>query len=255
MAKRNYSNRLWEIDFLRGVAIIMMIIFHFVWNLSAFGFYLDTRSLISSPWQIFARCTGALFVFVMGISLTLSYHQAVQTTGRTTLLIKFMKRGMQIFGVGMVITLVLHFSGTGRVIFGILHLIGVAIILSYPLLKAPRRIILLLAIIIIAAGFYISRFWIGTFWFIPLGFKMKGLSMSDYYPLLPWYGFTLLGIYAGDLFYAGGARKFRLPDIGENFIVRKVRFLGRHSLVIYLVHQPLLYGAVCLYAYLFFNVF
>lgn len=254
MAKRNYSNRLWEIDFTRGVAVLMMIVFHFVWNLAAFGFYMDTRSLISSPWQIFARTTGSIFIFVMGLSLTLSYRQTMKTTGRSNLLIKFIKRGFQIFGVGMVITLVMHFTGTGCVVFGILHLIGISIILSYPLLKAPRFAVLAIAPFVLALGFYISGFWIDTFWFVPLGFKMKGVGMSDYYPIFPWFGFALLGIFAGDIFYKDGIRKFSLPEIGESLIVRKIRFLGRHSLVIYLVHQPLLYGGLRLFVYLKYGV-
>lgn len=254
MPKRNYSNRLWEIDFLRGIAVLMMVVYHFVWNLSAFGFYMDTRALIYSPWQIFARVTGATFIFVMGLSLTLSYRQALVSSGRSNLLIKFMKRGVQIFGVGMVITLVMHFTGTGYVVFGILHLIGVAIILSYPLLRAPRVFVLVLALVIIATGFYISQFWIDTYWFVPLGFKKKGVGMSDYYPILPWFGFALLGIVAGDSFYDKGVRNFPLPAVSENYLVQKIRFLGRHSLVIYLVHQPILYGSLRLFVFLKYGV-
>lgn len=64
--------------------------------------------------------------------------------------------------------------------------------------------------------------------------------MSDYYPLVPWFGFALLGIWAGWRLYPGRTRRFTLPDLAHVAPIRALSFLGRHSLVIYLVHQPVL---------------
>jgi uncharacterized membrane protein len=68
--------------------------------------------------------------------------------------------------------------------------------------------------------------------------------MVDYYPLLPWGGAALLGVACGRLNYPDGRRRLSLPDLSAAAPVRALRFLGRHSLLIYLLHQPILLGAL-----------
>ena len=70
--------------------------------------------------------------------------------------------------------------------------------------------------------------------------------MVDYYPLFPWFGVALLGIFAGESLYPAGMRRFDLPDWSRVAIVRGLRFLGRHSLLIYVTHQPVLIGVFIL---------
>jgi uncharacterized membrane protein len=62
----------------------------------------------------------------------------------------------------------------------------------------------------------------------------------DYFPIFPWFGVTLLGIYFGNLFYENGKRQFTIKDMSNNSIIKFLTFLGRNSLFIYLGHQPLL---------------
>ena len=77
-------------------------------------------------------------------------------------------------------------------------------------------------------------------WLIWLGLAQRGVYMSDYYPLVPWSGLVLVGISAGYTLYRQGIRRFTLPDYSNITVVRMLSFLGRHSLVIYLIHQPIL---------------
>ena len=68
------------------------------------------------------------------------------------------------------------------------------------------------------------------------------LYQADYFPLLPWFGIVLLGIFVGQLLYPGGARRFNLPNLGGGSGMKELVWLGRHSLIIYLIHQPFLFA-------------
>jgi uncharacterized membrane protein len=70
--------------------------------------------------------------------------------------------------------------------------------------------------------------------------------MVDYYPLLPWAGMALLGVVVGNTFYPAGTRRFALSDRSEWLPLRALQWLGRHALLIYLVHQPVLFGVLSL---------
>jgi uncharacterized membrane protein len=241
LSKTNNFSRLWEIDTLRGVAIVLMVFYHLVWDLNYFGLY--HANMLTGPWQIFARSIATMFIFVVGVSLTLSYNRAKGQNQTAGLFKKYLWRGAKILGLGLIITVVTYFFiGRGFVIFGILHLIGVSIILAYPFLRWHSWASLLAGLAVIGLGFYVNRFVVNFPWLIWLGVKQTGVYMVDFYPLLPWFGVALLGVFAGQTLYPEGTRRFSLPDWSEVALIRGLRFLGRHSLLIYLVHQPVLIG-------------
>jgi uncharacterized membrane protein len=66
--------------------------------------------------------------------------------------------------------------------------------------------------------------------------------MVDWYPILPWFGVVLIAIFLGHAFYPAGKRRFEIPDWSRVPVLRQIAFLGKHSLLIYLVHQPVLIG-------------
>ena len=236
------QRRLWEVDTLRGIAIVMMVLFHFVWDLSFFGLY--QANVLVGPWQTFARGIATTFTFVMGVSLTLSYSREMGRSGHPLPFKRYFLRGLRIFGWGMVITVATYFFvGRQFVVFGILHKLGLSTILAYPFLSLNRWISLVAGILVIAAGVYIvDPLRSESPWFLWLGLKQVGRSMVDFYPLLPWFGVALIGIFVGYSLYPGGRRRFAWPDLGQVAPVRGLRFLGRHSLLIYLIHQPILIG-------------
>jgi uncharacterized membrane protein len=173
----------------------------------------------------------------VGISLAISYSRTGAGWG---LFGKYLRRGLRIFAYGMALTLVFLALGLGVVAFGILHLIGVSIILAYPLL-GYRFANLILGISFIALGWYMRAQEVSSEspWLLPLGVVPENLAMPDYRPLLPWFGVVLLGLFAGNLLYGGGKRPAGIPRQAPP-VARPLAPLGRNSLFIYLIHQPIL---------------
>lgn len=111
-------------------------------------------------------------------------------------------------------------------------------------MRAP--LVALIGILALAVGHILNGLSAPWPWLLPLGVAPQGMRMVDYYPLLPWFGVMLLGIAAGKVAYASGVRRFSLPDLSTSATVGALSLVGRHSLLIYLAHQPILIGALLL---------
>ncbi len=245
------GQRYWEVDAVRGVAIVMMVIFHLMWDLWVFGI-LPNVILYDGFWKYFQRTTASLFIILVGVSLTISYHRTLAARGPHGLFWKFFRRGLMIFGLGMVITLVLWaLSATGlfdaHVEFGILHLIGFSIAVAYPFLRF-RWLNLFLWMAFFVAGGIIQEIHVDTIWLVWLGLTPLRYTPVDYFPIIPWFGVVLLGVFLGNTLYPDGRRAFALADRSQSPPIRFLDFLGRHSLVIYLIHQPILFAILGLLA-------
>ena len=232
------TGRFWDVDVVRGVAIMMVVFYHLVFDLDNFGGYAIEST--AGFWAVFADISAFLFVFLAGLSLSISRARA--GAGGRNLFAKYLSRGLRIIGWGMLITLVFRLVDFGYVIFGILHLIGLSIILAYPLLKL-RYANLVLGLCVIAAGVYMrtQNFVVGGaagVLLTPLGVLPEGLMMPDYRPLLPWFGVVLLGLFFGNAAYLVWRKKS--PPAPAPRAARPLAFIGRHTLFIYLVHQPVL---------------
>ncbi|MFC1927169.1 heparan-alpha-glucosaminide N-acetyltransferase [Chloroflexota bacterium] len=230
-------SRLWEIDLLRTVAIAMMITFHTLYLLN----YFDIRNtgVPASPygfWWWFPRVTGGIFIFTAGVSLTIAYSKAKRIW-------PFMRRGLEIFAWGMGITLVTWvISRQGYVRFGILHFFGIAFILA-PFFLRFRFINLILGAALMAAGIYlqVQRIHIdfpGLFW---LGLMPHDFWTWDYWPLLPWFGLFLLGMFCGTMLYRQGNRRFDIHEFNDP-VTSALILPGRHPLVIYIAQWPAIIG-------------
>ncbi len=234
--EKTLGKRFWEIDFLRGIAIILMIIFHLLFDMNYFasaGF-----NLYSGFWFALGRAAALTFLFLVGLSLTLSWSRALKRGNAG--FPKYLKRGLKIFCYGLIITLITWaVLPQGAILFGILHLIGISIILAYPFLRF-RALNLLLGIILIIAGIFLQTLTFDFPWLLWLGFRPLAFYTFDYLPLLPWFGVVLLGIFFGNLLYPNYKRRFGIRDISRLIPIKFLSYLGRHSLIIYLLHQPVL---------------
>ncbi len=245
--QRSRTARYWEIDALRGVAVILMIVFHLSWDLSFLGLARIRMSAGFWPW--FSRVIATMFLTLVGISLTVSYARS----GRSQGFRKYLLRGLQVLGYGLVITLVTYlFIPLEFVVFGILHLIGVSIVAAYPFLPRGRRFVsLVLGIALVVVGTVLNRQASTSPWLIWLGVPQLGRPMADWYPVLPWFGLVLVGIALGHTLYPHGERRYALPERSGLPVISELAFLGRHALLIYLAHQPVLLAVLTGLAWLF----
>lgn len=230
------GSRLFEIDGARGVAILMMVVYHTVFDLGFLG--IAPVDALSGPWRYFAYATASLFLLIVGISLVVSRARAARGAGGVLPAGKFLRRGAGIFALGLLVTLATWlYLPQNFVVFGILHLIGISILLS-PLFFRFDRWNLIIGAVFVLSGWAIAGT-TGPAFLLPLGIMPPGFASVDYTPIFPWLGVVLIGLGLGSVLYAGGKRQFRIPPVPDR-LVAPLSFLGRHSLVIYLIHQPVI---------------
>ena len=248
MIKKTAEDRFWEIDFLRGTAIILMIIFHFIYDLNHLK--IIYYKLWEGPCAITAKIVASFFLFLVGISLTISFNKSKQHSSLLEIRHKLIIRAGKLLFIGILITIISWILIPERfVIFGILHCIGVSIILSIPFLPyiIPN---VLIGITLIISGIYLQYFTVDFPWLIPLGFVPPNYFYIDFFPLLPWFGVVLVGIALGNYLYPQGQRRYHMNYTLQS-TSKRICFIGRHSLPIYVLHQPVLFGFIYLIFYPF----
>lgn len=229
------------VDVARGAALIAMAVYHFTWDLDFFG-YIDPGTSVTGGWKIFARSIAISFLFLVGVSLYLAHANGVRVKA-------FLKRLGVVALAAAAITLVTYVATPNAFIFfGILHHIAVASMLGVLVLGWPVLLLLVLAGAIIAAPHLIHS----TFFDHPV-FWWTGLSntvppTNDFFPILPWFGVVVLGIAAAKV-AAGSGLLVRLAAIRPARRLSILTVTGRHSLLFYLAHQPILFSSVALFAH------
>ncbi|HVP96598.1 heparan-alpha-glucosaminide N-acetyltransferase [Methanoregula sp.] len=225
-----------EIDILRGIAILMMILFHTLFDLAFFR--IAPIDVSEGFWRYFAYATATLFLLIVGVSLSVSHARALRKIQGRALVQKFLLRGGGIFCCGLLVTVATWwYLQEGYVIFGILHLIGISVMLS-PLFFRFRTGNAVIGILFIVIGWILAAV-PGPMALLVFGIHPLTFVSVDYTPIFPWMGVVLIGLAIGEYAYPRGERRWvvpRLPPIAET----PLSFLGRHSLVIYLVHQPVI---------------
>jgi uncharacterized membrane protein len=232
--------RFWEVDFLRGAAIVLMVIYHFIFDLDYFQVYETDPS--SGFLSAAARITVTLFLLLVGISLTLSHSRSRLLGQEALFLPRLARRSAWIMSLALGITAVTYlFVGRGFIIFGVLHLIGLSLLMAYPFLHKPRADFIV-GLSIILAGISLPGISIDPPWLIPLGLAPPDFCSLDYVPIFPWFGVVLVGMGLGDVLYPNYRRRMKLPDLSGTGspAVKLLALLGRNSLAIYLIHQPVL---------------
>lgn len=229
------TKRIWELDAVRGICVLGMVIVHLIYDLGSLGF-----EAAPPLFQFVQHWGGTAFVLICGICVTLGK--------------KHIRRGLIVFGCGMLCTAVtagmyrLGLAGKDIVIyFGVLHCLGVCMLFWSFLRRLSNWPLSVTGILLCAAGHFLERVTLVDFpWLVPLGFQYPGFFTSDYFPLLPNLGYFVFGILLGRTLYR--RRETLLPQINSHSL--PVRFLcecGRRSLIIYLLHQPLITGILALF--------
>lgn len=233
------KTRVWELDALRGICVIGMVLVHFVYDIT--GLYRLADWFLPRWFHILQDWGGILFLLISGICVTLGS--------------RCVRRGGIVFACGMVCTAVtagmaaLGLSDPGIVIyFGVLHCLG-ACMLLWPLFRGlPWQPLLAAGLILVLLGLWLrGQCLVETMWLIPLGLTPADFASSDYFPLLPNLGFFLLGSVLGRTAYR--EQRTLLPRWNADApALRFFRACGRYSLWIYLLHQPVLSLVLLLYS-------
>lgn len=214
------------VDAARGAALVPMVVFHLAWNLSAFGM-IETQITADPYWMWLARLTAGGFLFVSGIGLALGARAGVGARA-------YLRRiGVLAAAAALVsIATFIYLPGFG-VFFGILHAIALGSLLVWPLLRAPAWLLGALALAAFSAPFWAvhALFDAPVFWWTGLSTRVP--PSADYIPILPWIGPMLAGLLLG-----------RVLPAQAGPAPRWLTWPGRHTLAIYLLHQPVLIGAL-----------
>lgn len=224
------KKRIWELDAFRGICIIGVVIVHLIFDLVELYRIIDWAY---PDWFFFVKqWGGTVFLVLSGICVTLGSRSV--------------RRGIIVFCAGMLctaVTFAMKGMGFGDYIviyFGVLHCLGVCMMLWPLLKKLPWWALAAVGIVLVAAGLWIMDVRVESRWLVPLGLIYRGFSSSDYFPLLPNLGFFLVGAAIGKTVYR--KKESLLPKLGASPVFRPLCFCGRQSLWIYLLHQPVLAG-------------
>jgi uncharacterized membrane protein len=231
------GRRIAAVDALRGIAIAAMIVYHFSWDLSYFGF-VSVNVAADPGWVAFARTIAGTFIGLVGVSLVLATRQGFR-------LWPYLRRLAVIVGAAVLVTIgTWYVFPHAYVFFGILHLIAFASVAALPFLWLPTPFVLLTGIAVLALPLVFPGGVFNAPLLLWVGLPQTLPTSVDYVPVIPWFAMTLFGIVAGRLLvrHAGeGALALWMPAGRPG---RTAVLAGRWSLVIYLVHQPILVGVL-----------
>lgn len=240
-ARQRIADRSMTLDAIRGALVILMVFYHAAYIAVLAG--LANLELHQGFWWFFPRSIAAGFLAVSGWSLA-------GKKAKCSVFREFLVRAGRLAIPAMAITVISGIMfGRGFVFFGILHLLAVSSILSWPLLGRPV-LALATGCAVMVGGLLLGglRFdWPYLAW---LGLRPAGLYPVDYLPLLPWFAWCLFGAATRDLVFPWWHEGHSPGKPWLVAILRPVAWSGRHSLAIYLVHLPALYGLARLIALL-----
>ena len=216
--------RIEELDSLRATALVMMLISNFVSDLDYFGIM---EVIKGDKWWWLARATAFLFVSISGISYFLAHQKEYD-------FVITLKRTRRLIFWAFAITLVTYsFAPEAYVRFGVLHLLALASLVAFPVARNP----------IYALGIGVFLLLIplssnsNSVWF---GLQETGTFAVDYFPLNPWLGIFFISVSIASKIYPEGKSlsNFEWPE--------KWLWFGRNTLIIYVIHQPILIGLLIL---------
>lgn len=240
------NNRLHLIDSIRGITLISMILYHGCWD-AVFLAGVDWKWYTGEPGFVWQQSICWTFILLSGFCVPFSHSTR-----------SLAKRGLLVSLCGLLVTAVtLVALPEDRVVFGVLTFIGAAMLLMVPLrsIHVPAAAGLPVCAFLFLATRHINegvllytlqlpralyRGYFATF----LGFQDPQFFSTDYFSLIPWFFLFLCGYFLN--------RILTEADVLDRPIfrtkIRPLAFLGRHSLLIYLLHQPVLYALVLVYS-------
>lgn len=232
-------SRLYVLDAARGLAVVAMIAYHFSWDLWFFG--LIGADLLGDPLWLAARTAiVSSFLFIAGVCAMHAGPGDASATRR-----RFIRLAAAAAAVSLATWAVFPQSW---VFFGVLHHLAVAGLLTAALRRvAGPAILALLALAVLGLGLTQSFAALDEPLLRWVGMGATEPDSNDYVPLFPWFGVVLAGMATGPWLLRAAARLSAPPAAWRRALATALAILGRYSLIIYLAHQPILYGGVWAY--------
>ena len=214
------------LDAWRTLAIVLMAAYHFLYDLYIFGIISADR-LFSTPLNILERFICCSFILLAGASARFSRNN--------------LRRGLIVLAAGLAVEIGAAVAGQ-TIRWGVLMLLGASMVLWHLLGKYLQKLPGAALGWGSLALFFLSRSWtapamVTVGWLYPLGFTAPGFYSADYFPLLPWFFLFLLGTVLG-----GWCLENRDSPLPTKPLPKALTWPGRHSLILYVLHQPVLYG-------------
>lgn len=225
ITKRNYI-----LDLIRSLAIFLMVIFHFIYDLKYFG-WLTWDIPDGDGWKHFRYVILTLFFICIGVSLVYSHAQQIHPK-------KFIKRlAKAAIGAGVITLMSLVMFTQSWIYFGVLHFILIASLCAILFVPYPKlSLIIGMCIIILALLGLLEKRW--PFYYFD---EFLPSYTVDYVPLFPWLGVILVGIALAHSKWINHDM-LKLNNLKNDKLIRQLAWPGKHSLIIYLIHQPLLFA-------------
>ena len=225
--------RLLTVDAARGAAVIAMATYHTAWDLSELRL-IATAVTAEPAWSWFARATASSFLLLAGLGLVLAHRAGIRWGA-------FGRRVAVLAAASLILTIAtLVVFPDSYIFFGVLHHIAVASLLALPFLRGPASAAIVAAALVWAAPLLLTEpiFNEPVLAFLGLGTRIP--DTNDWVPIFPWFGFVLAGVALGKV----AAPRLEPRESRGPRVARVLAWLGRHSLLIYLLHQPLIFGAL-----------
>jgi uncharacterized membrane protein len=230
------SGRLLSIDVYRGLAILAMVAYHTIWDLNFHGF-ISVGIGVDAGWFAFQRGIVTAFLLLVGAGLWLAHKNGIDWH-------RFWRRELLLVAAAVGVSVVTWFQfGAYFAYFGILHCIALSSLLALPLVRAPLVVTISVALFFLAMPVVASSELFNTRWLAWIGFFTMVPETADLVPLVPWFGVVLVGLIGMRL--VGTSRLFGWES--PAWPVKALAMIGRWSLWIYLVHQPVLFGLTSLF--------
>ncbi len=234
------SGRVYIFDEIRGFAILCMVVYHAMYQLQ-YIFMVDVPIFFSDWFGIIRNFFAGTFIFISGIMCRYSRNN--------------LKRGVQCFFLGMILTFIAPFVTEGGIYFGILHFMGIAMMIyglfGELLEKVPSLVGIIVCVVLAIMTWNIYEGYIGIpnlfEWSLPnkarevgilfpFGIINDSFATLDFFPLFPWLFVFIAGSYFG-LYSKNGS----LPKTFYRSHIKWLGNVGRYTIWIYMLHIPVIY--------------
>ena len=239
------GTRIKILDFLRATAVVAMIFYHFVYDLGDFG-YVNMVTVVNGYWKLFAQSIGCSFLFLSGVSFWVMASKEIDWP-------KYLKRLTILISAAILISIVTFIQfGQAFIFFGILHLLAACSIFAIIVYRLPVLILLVLSIglLVLPEYYHTSQYYDGNLFsnrYLAWTGLYNGRTGSvDFYAFMPWSSAFILGLALAKIFVktrrSTNVSPLSFKEEKNSAFLTAMYWTGRNSLLVYLIHQPILYG-------------